>query len=117
MRVGIGREIERLEAVAAKPFRRLLGREVVPKLRIVQARRRPEAIAAGNIEVAGDPHQDQQRARGLEGIDAKLVGAVAPGDGRGLGARIEPRRGANVLGIAPGDLGDLLDRILLDPLL
>ena len=116
MGVGVGRQVERLEPVAAEALGILFRRQLVPQLRVVELRRRPEHVAARHVEIAAQRHQDQQRARRLEGVVAELVGAVAPDDAARLRGGVDPRRPRDLFGVAPGDLGHPVERILLQPL-
>ena len=114
--VGVGRQVERLEPVAAEALGVLTGRQLVPQLRVVELRRGPEHVAARHVEIAAECHQDQQRARRLEGVVAELVGAVAPDDAAGLRRGVDPGGSRDLVGVAPGDLRHPVERILLQPL-
>ena len=116
MGVGIGRQVERLETVAADALGLLLGRQLVPQLRVFELGRRVKDVAAGHVQVAGEAHEHEQRAGRLERVVAELVGAVAPDDAARRRGRVNARRPGDFLGVAPGDLGDLVEGVVLDPL-
>ena len=59
MGVGVGRQVESLEALSTKPLGFLFRRQLVPHLRIFQFRRRIEYVTAFDIEIAGDAHEDE----------------------------------------------------------
>ena len=70
-------------------------------------------VPAWDLEIAGDSHQTGQGAGGVEEVDVVLDG-VSPLKGGGLRFGIHPGRLSDRIRGDPGDLRDLLGRVLPD---